>query len=55
LDTYIFARELQVSEDVGRFIEKQKRQDDKVIDSDNDVANLESRLVAAGGKLPKGK
>jgi hypothetical protein len=55
LDTYIFARELQVSEDVGRFIEKQKRQDDKVIDSDNDVASLESRLVAAGGKLPKGK
>lgn len=53
LDTYIFARELQVSEDVGRFIEKQKRQDDKVINSDNDISDLENRLVAAGGRVPK--
>ncbi len=36
LDTYIFARELQVSEDVQRFIEKQKKQDDKIIESDVD-------------------
>ena len=52
LDTYIFARELQVSEEVGRIVKKQWQQDDKAISSDNDVANLESRLVAAGGKLP---
>ena len=52
LDTYIFARELQVSEDVGRFVEKQKRQDDKVINSDTDVTDLENRLVAAGGRVP---
>lgn len=52
LDTYIFARELQVSEDVGRFVEKQKRQDDKVINSDTDINELENRFIAAGGKLP---
>lgn len=33
LDTYIFARELQVSEDVQRFVEKEKKQHDKIIDS----------------------
>jgi hypothetical protein len=53
LDTYIFARELQVSEDVARFVEKQKRQNDKVITSDNDINDLETRLVAAGGRIPK--
>lgn len=53
MDTYIFARELQVSEDVGRFVEKQKRQDDKVINSNNDIHDLENRLIAAGGRVPE--
>jgi hypothetical protein len=54
LDTYIFARELQVSEDVSRSIIKQKKQDDKVIGSDTvDIFDLENKFVAIGGKLPE--
>jgi len=56
LDTYIFARELQVSEDVGREIKSQWKRDQKIIDGDTvDVTNmsaLERRLVTSGGKLP---
>jgi hypothetical protein len=54
LDTYIFARELQVSEDVSRSIVKQKKQDDKVIGTENvDFFDLENKFIAAGGKLPE--
>jgi hypothetical protein len=53
LDTYIFARELQVSEDVGRFVKEQWRQDQKQINTDTDIANLETRLVSVGGKIPQ--
>lgn len=37
LDTYIFARELQISEDVARFIRDQKRDDDKLIRTEVEV------------------
>jgi hypothetical protein len=37
LDTYIFARELQISEDVARFIRDQKRDDDKLIRTEAEV------------------
>jgi hypothetical protein len=53
LDTYIFARELQVSDDVARFIKDKKRQDDKVIDSD--LYDLNTKFVEIGGLLPEGE
>jgi hypothetical protein len=54
LDTYIFARELQVAGDIQRYIEKEYRQDQKKINSDEaGITDLENRFVDAGGKLPK--
>lgn len=51
LDTYIFARELQISEDVARFVNQQFKQDDKIISQN--ISDLENRLVSVGGKVPE--
>jgi c-di-GMP-related signal transduction protein len=37
MDTYIFARELQIAEEVERAIKKQKRDNDKVIDTEENL------------------
>ncbi len=53
LDTYIFSRELQVTEDIGRFVKARSISDQKQIETDTDLANLEARLGSVGGKIPQ--